>query len=109
MVQGRTEALLGTILREVDTPVWPSQRWAAPTVAFSRALVLERMRISYWALQEAEVSTFQGRPFRLTADGRPGPPPGLHWESSVDRVWGRAASSTPGKALGAARPLLSGN
>lgn len=62
-VRGRTKALLGTILREVDTPVWPAQHRATPALAFSRALVLERMRPSSGALQEAEVSSFQGLAF----------------------------------------------
>lgn len=70
----RAQALLGLILREADTPVWPAQRWATSTFALSRALVLERVCLSSWVLQEAKASTFRGSAFPPHSRQRPGSP-----------------------------------
>ena len=94
------------------SPAWPALCWATPTLGFSGALALGRMGLSSWALQGAEVSTFQGLAFpppsenSLQTDG-----PGLlvHVEPTEDRQWGPAGPSLLGRALGATWPLLSRN
>lgn len=68
---------------------------ATPALAFSRASVLERTRPSSGALQEAEVSTFQGLAFPPHSSRKAW---ASSWELAVDRMWG-PASSLPGKAL----------
>lgn len=81
----------------------PAQCWAMPIL--QQDLVLGRMGLSSWALQKAEVSTFQGLAFlpQLETHSRRkawASPLGCT-EPAKGRVWGLTASPLLGKALGA--------
>lgn len=92
---GEAKALLGTILREVDAPVWPWLALDRTHPWLQQSSGAGKNGSQPWGLQEAEVSTFQGSTFppqKAPAHRRPGPPPRLHWKPAVHGVWGLETS-----------------